>query len=68
MALFARRYMQRILDDNAAFLAPAQLRTAVGLLNSVSRLQEAVAAYREALKEYTQQRVPQAYPARETFT
>jgi len=35
MGLFARRYMQRILDENAAFLTPNQLRTAVSLLNSV---------------------------------
>src|ERR1700691_4181297 len=35
MALFARRRLQRILDENAAFLAPKQLVTACNLLNLV---------------------------------
>jgi hypothetical protein len=35
MALFSRRYIQRILDENAAFLRTSQLHTTVGLLNSV---------------------------------
>src|SRR5258708_1551987 len=35
MALFARRYLQRILDENSGFLTPGQLLTAVRLLNSV---------------------------------
>lgn len=35
MALFSRRYIQRILDENAAFLSTSQLQTTVRLLNSV---------------------------------
>jgi hypothetical protein len=35
MALFSRRYLQRVLDENATFLTGSQLQTAVGLLNSV---------------------------------
>ena len=35
MALFARRHLQRILNENAAFLAPKQLATVCKLLNSV---------------------------------
>ncbi len=35
MALFARRSLQRILDQNASFLTPKQLATAANLLNTV---------------------------------
>lgn len=35
MALFTRRFLQRILDENARFLKSDQLRTSVKRLNSV---------------------------------
>lgn len=35
MALFARRHLQRVFNENAAFLSPKQLSTICGLLNTV---------------------------------
>src|SRR5438309_1161792 len=35
MALFTRRRLQRILNENAGFLKPDQLSTSVNLLNSI---------------------------------
>jgi hypothetical protein len=35
MALFARRHLQRVLNENAAFVSPKQLSTICGLLNTV---------------------------------
>lgn len=35
MALFTRRHLQRVLNENAAFLSPKQLSTMCGLLNTV---------------------------------